>query len=199
MITAIRYVFDQLSSLFSHSSATALALSDTNLGVLIGGLIGIVPTLATIIINLLNQRRQFRHELQMKEIDLIETPRLTALREYCRCIGVFLSDSSVNSNDESNYLSAHASAAAFVSDETLRAMVAAQPIIMSGWYGDSSGLSTKEKLDSPEIVLLLQLIRSEMYISSKYLKAPTRCSNQVNLKEYLDDKKRCLASRLARK
>lgn len=121
------------------------------------------------------------------------------MREYCRCLGVFLSDSSVSNNDEANYLSAHANAAVFVSDETLRAMVAAQPIIMSGWYGDSFGLSTKEKLDSPEIVLLLQLIRSEMYISSKYLKAPTRRGNQVNLKEYLDNKKRRLASRFTRK
>lgn len=199
MIAAISSAIDQFLSLFIRTESPSPALSDTNLGVLIGGLIGIVPTLATIIINLFNQRRQFKHELHMKEIDLIETPRLSALREYCRCLGVFLSDCSVNSDDESNYLSAHASAAAFVSDETLRAMVAAQPIVMSGWHGDPSGLSTKEKLDSPEIALLLELIRSEMYISSKYLKAPTRRGNQINLKEYLDNKKRRLASRLTRK
>lgn len=71
MITAIYSAIDQFLSLFTLPESPAPILSDTNLGVLIGGLIGIVPTLATIIINLFNQRRQFKHELHMKEIDLI--------------------------------------------------------------------------------------------------------------------------------
>lgn len=171
MIAAIS---SALSSFFGLlAPAPDPLLNSTSFGVIIGALIGIIPTIAVSIIELVKMHRQFKHDLLLHELDMVESPRLNAIREYSRYLGAFLSDSSLNVDfSESGFFAAHANAAVFVSGNTLRAMIAAQPVILSGWYGSSSDMTAKEKLDSPEISVLLNCLNSEMYSSVKYLKIP---------------------------
>nr|DAH94489.1 MAG TPA: hypothetical protein [Caudoviricetes sp.] len=161
------------------------------ISVIIGGSIALVPTIINIGIDFVKQRQQFQREMILKQIDLVDKPRIEALREYAYQIGAFLSNASIYGDDfsENKYIAAQARAAAFVSAKTLKAMNAAYPVIMAGW-NDNPDMSTQKKLESPQIATLMRCLNTEMTLRPKRYNVPAGSHNKINLKCKLHKKKR---------
>lgn len=142
-------------------------MTETLLGVIIGGSIAVIPALANILLEPYRQRKQFERELTLKQIDLVDTPKHENLREYAYRLGAYLAnvgtDPKLFSRDR--FAAAHARAAALVSPETLRAMNAAYPIIVAGWPDSDRDMTTEEKLASPELNELMRCLQAEMVLT----------------------------------
>lgn len=140
--------------------------SDTLLGICFGAALAALPTVSMYIIELIRQKSQQKHELRMKRIDLLETPRLTALQDYSRLAGALIGNE-LDSDEFSvaNFRAAHQRAAMFVSPETYDAMNAAIPVILSGWE-DSADMSPLEKMADKRVHTLNNCLRTEMYLDS---------------------------------
>lgn len=137
------------------------------IGALLGGAIAAVPSIITSVLSLYAQRQQAKRDIAMKQVDLVDVPRIADLREYAYQLGAFVSNASIHDLgdfSETRFIAAHARAAAFVSPETLLAMNAAYPIIMAGWNGSNDDMSVSQKLQSPEITNLLKCINAEMVL-----------------------------------
>lgn len=138
-------------------------MSETLLGIIIGGAIGAVPSLSLAIIEVWKQRQQQKHELELKRLEMIEQPRLDAIREYARYAGAFLSDMLDDEFSTSRYLSAFERAIMFVSQETKEAMIKASPIILAGYLTyDRRNITTDDKMLSPEVQHLNSCLHREM-------------------------------------
>ena len=109
-------------------------MSETLLGIIIGGAIGVVPTLVMVFVEVWKQRCQLKHELAMRRMDLIDKPRLEALREYCHQLGAACSPfNRASENSKENYLSALEKAVLYVSPATRDKMIEITPAILEEW------------------------------------------------------------------
>lgn len=165
-------------------------MDNSLLSVIIGGCIALVPTIISVCVEPLRQRRQFQREMFLKQIDLVDKPRIEALREYAYQLGAFLAGYSLdNAFSENTFMAAQSRASAFVSPETLLAMNAAYPVIMAGW-NDSADMPTQAKLESPEIAHLMRCLNAEMALAPERYNVPARGHNKVRLKCNLYKKQR---------
>lgn len=139
--------------------------SDTLLGICFGAALAALPTVSMYIIELIRQKSQQKHELRMKRIDLLETPRLTALQDYSRIAGALIGNEIRDEFNVTNFRAAHQRAAMFVSPETYNAMSEAIPVILSGWE-DNADMSPQEKMADKRIQALNHCLRTEMYLDS---------------------------------
>lgn len=104
-------------------------MSEALLGIIIGGAIGIIPTLATCIIEFKKECLRQRHEFRMKRIELYETDRMRALKEYCNALGACIDidpahcDAGSLAKLKSDYNKAFNGATLFVSRVTHEAML----------------------------------------------------------------------------
>lgn len=142
-------------------------MTETLLGVIIGGSIAVIPALANILLEPYRQRKQFERELTLKQIDLVDTPKLENLREYAYQLGAYLANAGTDPKlfTRDRFAAAHARAAALVSPETLRAMNAAYPIIVASWPDSDRDMTTEEKLASPELNELMRCLQAEMVLT----------------------------------
>ena len=142
-------------------------MTETLLGVIIGGLIAAIPSIVSAVVTSRGQKARLRQDLKLKQVDLIDAPRLENLREYAYQLGAYLAnvgtDPKLFSRDR--FAAAHARAAALVSPETLRAMNAAYPIIVAGWPDSDRDMTTEEKLASPELNELMRCLKAEMVLT----------------------------------
>lgn len=130
-------------------------MSETLLGIIIGGAIGLIPTLTTCILDFRKERMRQRHELRMKKLELYETDRMHALKQYCAALGACLDINTNQYDDESfdkmksDYNKAFNSVSLFVSRTTYEAMLK----VCEPW---------DKMITEPEIVHLNRCLHAEM-------------------------------------
>lgn len=158
---------------------------------LIGGAIATAPSIITGILSLYSQHQQAKRDIAMKQVDLIDVPRIADLREYAYQLGAFVSNASIcdlSDFSENKFMAAHARAAAFVFPETLQAMNAAYPVIMAGWNVSNDDMSVSQKLQSSEITNLLKCINAEMTL--KGFEKPANRDHYIHFKRHIHQHKR---------
>ena len=137
-------------------------MSDALIGIIIGGCIGVIPSILTIVIELCKTRAQRKHELRMRRIELIDAPRIEALLEYSRMLGALMGDELNDDLSIANYNAAFQRAAVFAAPETRAAMQAANTILLNEWRGGMSGQSM-ELPALPEFQTLNSCLHREIY------------------------------------
>ena len=138
----------------------------TFLGVIFGGLIAAVPSLLTVFMENRRQQIQLAHELYMRKLDLIDSPRIAALQEYSRYLGAFFSSQLSEEFTESQFLAAHQKACIYVSDDTRAAMMNALPVILSDWHSGKP-MTLEEKEDKSGLRVLNTFLNRELQLSSR--------------------------------
>ena len=137
-------------------------MSETLIGIIIGGCIGLIPSILTVVLEFCKTRAQRRHELRMQRIELIDKSRIEALLEYSRQLGALLGD---ELNDEltfANYNAALQRASVFAAADTRAAMQAVHPLVLAAWNNGTSG--NEEPLSSrDEFKRLNECLHREIY------------------------------------
>lgn len=108
-------------------------MNDTLLGIIIGGAIGVVPTLVTLIINVWQERSRQKHAMCMSRIELFEKTRLEAIQTYAKMAGALMSDSYGTEFGQDKYFSAYQNTCLFVSQKTRKAMLSFNDVLLVGW------------------------------------------------------------------
>ena len=153
-------------------------IPDTLVGVVIGGILGALPGIATVIASCITSKRQRDHEIHLKALEIVEQPRLDALREYALHVGRLCSgDVGSDAFPTDSFLAIHERAALYVSDTTFRAMESALPKILSGYHGyGADDPSALDRMCSPEIQHLNCCLRREIRSPAHHAYSPARRS-----------------------
>lgn len=97
-------------------------MSDTLLAVLIGGAIGVIPSLVIVMAEYWKMKKIQQHELMMKQFELYESNKISILVDYLERLGSLNAGSlSANFSFDSFYAAAE-KAACFVSED-IRTMI----------------------------------------------------------------------------
>lgn len=158
-----------------------MKLTEAQINVIIGGVIGILPSILLYLSNLRLERSRQSHELRLKRIDLVESERLRALREYAELCGQFCIGELTLNTSTKKFISTHNNAMLYVSTETLHAMNLALPIILSSW-NDVHDNRKQSWNEVPEINVLVDCLRREMQLCALEIGKPQRKGIHVKRK-----------------
>lgn len=138
-------------------------MNDTLLGIIIGGAIAIIPNVLTLLADFRKEKLRHTHELRIRRLDLVDAPRMDALREFADQLGALYADNLSDIHHIDLFLASMQKASLYVTPETIGAMHAAEKIVMQSWDPDAvSPLSREEILGSPQISHLNECLRREM-------------------------------------
>lgn len=140
-------------------------ITSSNIGVALGGIIGIIPTIILVRAERHREERRERHELALHKLSLIDEPRLASIREYANQLGAMMSRDAYEGYSPADYLAAYQRVAIYVSTDTLQAMQAANPIVLDGREGLHSAYSINDKIKAPEITRLYECLNRELRLS----------------------------------
>lgn len=132
-------------------------MDKTLLGVIVGGVIALLPSLVNAIVSIVNEWQKQRHELEMKRVEWECTAKIDAIRQYSESIGVCMATNSPDAYRD--YMANFERLSLYVSDETYQAMLA---------------IDDPRRIDSgdQEVLALSALLRTEMLAaSSSYVPA----------------------------
>lgn len=137
-------------------------MDKTLLGVIIGGVIALLPSLVTAVVSIVNEQQKQRHEKVMKRVDQECTAKITAIQQYSESIGVCIALKSPESYRD--YMANFQRLSLYVSNETFQAMLL---------------IDDPRKLypDDTELVQLSILLRNELFTASSSY-APARDHQQ---------------------
>lgn len=145
-------------------------MSEALWGVLIGGIVGALPSVTLVFVEVWKQKRQQAHEVSLRKIDLIDAQRMKAITAFTDQLGAMFAGSIGSGHSHDNFFAAMEQAAAYVSEETLLAMQEAVPVILAGWRGERNDLTREQKFASPELSRLHDCLRREMHLSYEVAK-----------------------------
>lgn len=154
-------------------------MSETLLGIIIGGAIGVVPTLVMVFVEVWKQRCQLKHELAVRRMELLDEPRIKALLEYSQQLGAICSPFSRGDEfSEERYLAALERLALYVPTETRKEMLAITPILLGELRrGVDKCDYTADKLR--RIEALNESLRNEMRLTyDEAIKPACRCKQK---------------------
>lgn len=126
-------------------------MDKTLLGVIVGGVIALLPSLASTIVAIVNERQKQKHEIEMKRVEWERAAKIEAIRQYSDSIG-----SCIVSGDLDTYRVYMANLqrlSLYVSEETYQAMLT---------IDDPRRLSS----DEHDLRVLRALLRAEMLAAS---------------------------------
>lgn len=149
-------------------------MNDTLLGVLIGGSIGAVPVVLSVLAELWRNRSQRHHEIRMKQIELYEVPRRDALTAFMRYLGKLTADSHHDLEAKENYYCYARLAALYVSEETRSLMLKASDLIIKTWNESGSGVTTRDIVESEALHELEIAMARELRLAMDELETPAR-------------------------
>ena len=86
------------------------------IGVLIGGLIGVIPSIVIVFVELYKTKKKLQFELEMRMFDIFRCNQTEALLSFVSCLGT-LSSNEINYKDIINYFSASEKASCYANDE----------------------------------------------------------------------------------
>lgn len=108
-------------------------MSDLLLGVIIGGLIGIVPTIVSSFIEVWKMKTQQKHEINVKKFELYQTQKTASLLQYVTQLGALNNGSLSSDFGIDKYFAAAENAACFVPDEVRRLIFSANTFA-ANWH-----------------------------------------------------------------
>lgn len=132
------------------------------IGTIIGGLIGVVPTIATVVMNYRNSKQQRTHEIRLKKIEIYESARRIALEDFMYYLGAMSSSSLPNDFSVAKCLSAAKRACMYVSSETAKHIEIAIGFVVEAWnHGNPTIYPSQLHLDGT-IRSLNEMIHDEL-------------------------------------
>lgn len=121
-------------------------MSDLLIGVIIGGLLGIVPTICTAAIEVWKFKKQQEHDLKIRYIDNYQVKKQAVLLEYAKCLGALSSSHSFDDASIEKYYSSAESALCLVGSELRSSILSANHLAYCISH-NTSGQSHKAALD----------------------------------------------------
>lgn len=121
------------------------------LGVIVGGIIALLPTLATAIISIVTERQKQRHEIMMKRLEQECASKISAIQHYSESIGACIALKS--SDSYRDYMANFQRLSLYVSSKTFAAMIL---------IDDPRKLNP----DDQELIELSVLLRNELLSAS---------------------------------
>lgn len=137
-------------------------MDNTLLGVIVGGVIALLPSLASVIVSLVNEHRKQQHEMEMKRIEWECSAKIEAIRQYSESIGVCMANQTTHAYRD--YMANFERLSLYVSEETFKVMID---------IGNPSQIDP----DDPEMRALTKCLRKEM-LSASSSHAPARDHQQ---------------------
>ena len=92
-------------------------MSDGLIGVLIGGLIGLVPSLVGVVLTAKNAKADRRHQIKMKQVEIYTIAKRDALQKLMYCLGRISYSGYIQYEHLQEYLAAAKEACLYVSDK----------------------------------------------------------------------------------
>lgn len=96
-------------------------MDKTLLGVIVGGVIALLPSLASTIVAIVNERQKQKHEMEMKRVEWESAAKIEAIRQYSDSIGACIA--SGNPETYRVYMANLQRLSLYVSEETYQAML----------------------------------------------------------------------------
>lgn len=112
-------------------------MSENLYGVLIGGLIGVVPSIVLIILEIIRQRMQERHEMNLKKIEIYEIARKQAIQDFMYHLGALLSTHVTTGLSIIEYNAAAKAVCIYVSNETQEIIERVNYVVHMAWTGNT--------------------------------------------------------------
>lgn len=145
-------------------------MSDLMLGTIIGGIIGLVPSVLSIIQTIYVTRSNRLLQLEMKRIELFYTNKRDALEQLMVCLGQICYPAHRQTCDQ-DYFAAAKRASVFVSKETADGIEAVNRLLNDIFCGRSGPVPFNE---DPSVLALNNLIRVELECCSIGRKQPSK-------------------------
>lgn len=96
-------------------------MDSTLMGVVVGGVIALLPSLATAVVSIVNERQKQRYEMDLKRVDQECTAKITAIQKYSESIGVCIALKSPESYRD--YMACFERLSLYVSSDTFQVML----------------------------------------------------------------------------
>lgn len=133
------------------------------IGVLIGGLIGIIPSIVIVFVELYKMKKQQQFELEMRMFDLFRRNQTEALLSFVSCLGA-LSSKELKYQDLNDYFSASEKASCYANDE-LRDLITKANSYATNW---ENGIPVKSFEDLKQQIAVL--VYKELSAPQKFIK-----------------------------
>ena len=96
-------------------------MDKTLLGVIIGGIIALLPSLTSAIVAIVNEQQKQKHEMEMKRVEWERTAKIEAIRQYSDAIGACIASGGPETYRV--YMASLQRLSLYVSEETYQAML----------------------------------------------------------------------------
>lgn len=162
-------------------------MSDGLWGVIIGGLIGIIPSLVIVFVEAHKERKRQSFEIYLEHIRIYEASRKNALEDFAAHLGAMASSSLSSEFVPDRYFASAKMASIYVSDDTAAKINEVNNAIADKWNLHSSRRSgsASSLLSETEYTNLDRLIRAELYSSTEYR---DKCPHRTNAKRKLNNR-----------
>lgn len=137
-------------------------MQESTINLLIGGALGIIPSITTFCLEIWRERRKQKHEISLRNIDLVNSPRIEALREFADQFGAFAAPGDDAGHSLNKLLAAMQTASLYVDESTLTAMQNAIPVLISAPSSYETRTQRADALKSPAITAMTKALRHEM-------------------------------------
>lgn len=95
-------------------------MSDGLIGVLIGGLIGLVPSLVGVVLTAKNAKADRKHQIRMKQVEIYTIAKRDVLQKFMYCLGRVSYSGCIQYQHLQEYLAAAKEACLYVSDKNAK-------------------------------------------------------------------------------
>ena len=136
-------------------------MSETLIGVLIGGGIATLPIIVNLVLSFFEKRAERINMQKTKIFDSIIVPRRNAIMEYMRFLGILLSRSNFTQGAIDEYKSSYQRVLVLVDDIIASKMESGHEIVLSAWT-ESIWKNDGVKLESNESQDVFNQIRSSL-------------------------------------
>ena len=108
-------------------------MSDSLLGVIIGGLIGFIPSLVGVIINSRNAKADREHQIKMKKVEIYTIAKRDALQKFMNSLGKVSYSRGIQYGYLQDYLAAAKEACLYVSDENVSTIESVSRFVLEAY------------------------------------------------------------------
>lgn len=135
--------------------------TESTTALVIGGLIGIIPTIIHAYLDHRKLKTQQRYDLQIKHMESYEKPRMEAILDFIQRLGAMCSDNISSIHETADFFASYHKARVYVSDDTKVLMDKASQIVHASWV-ENRDISSSEMLKSGTFMELSNAIGKEL-------------------------------------
>ncbi len=152
------------------------------MAVIIGGGIGILPSLVLVFVERWKQHSQQKFEWRIKQLELYDIPRRTAIKRYMECLGALMA-TGYRQGALQEYFSAYEEASLYVSKGTRELMLETNGLVNDTWVMTTPGVRSEPFTMNPQIEKLNDALYGEMVLIHDYEKNPSHRRTKENRKK----------------